>query len=59
MTTKPSKEGKRTTTERLVRFTASGVHVDVGRYLKSSEGKRALDRIEAASKQFRLKKAAG
>jgi hypothetical protein len=58
MATKDGKFIKReSSTGRFVHFRESGVQVDVGRYLKSDEGRRALEKIETASKQFKTKKA--
>jgi hypothetical protein len=57
MTTKDGKFIRREgSTGRFVHFRESGVQVDVGRYLKSNEGRRALEKIETASKQFRTSK---
>ena len=38
-----------------VTFTASGIHVDVARYLKTPQGKEALRKIDEASKRFERK----
>lgn len=39
--------------DRYVHFTDGGIKVDVARYLKTPEGKAAVDRIQKSSERFR------
>lgn len=39
--------------DRYVNFTDGGIKVDVDRYLKTPEGKAAVDRIQKSSERFR------
>lgn len=42
-------------TGRFVTFSAAGVSVDIGRYLRTPEGKKALTKVDDARKQFKAK----
>jgi hypothetical protein len=44
------------TSGRFVTFSPAGVHVDLNRYLRSPEGRKAIKRVDEARKQFTKQK---